>query len=123
MAVIALLVIVAIVGPWFMATTGNEQLDIVALKNHPPTWAHPFGTDQYSRDLLARVLRGARISLLVSLLAVTLSIVLGATWGLIAGYFGGVLDTVMMRVIDAFLSIRSSEDSSHAITSKGFHAD
>lgn len=104
-AVIVLLAVSAIVGPWLASYTGVEQLDIVALKNAPPSWAHPFGTDQYSRDLLARVLRGARISLLVSLLAVTLSIVLGATWGLIAGYFGGVLDTVMMRVIDAFLSI------------------
>jgi peptide/nickel transport system permease protein len=104
-AIIVLLVVVAIVGPWLMATTGNEQLDIVRLKNRPPTWAHPFGTDQYSRDLLTRVLRGARISLAVATLAVSLSIVLGAVWGLIAGYFGGVVDSVMMRVIDGCLSI------------------
>src|SRR5579884_3587958 len=105
LAVIALLVLAAIVGPMLVHYTGNEQLDIVGMKNRPPSWAHPLGTDQYSRDLLTRVLRGARISLSVGVLAVTLSVTLGTTIGLIAGYFGGRIDNALMRLLDAFLAI------------------
>lgn len=105
LGVIGVLVLAAIVGPWLSSYSGYEQLDIVRLKNAHPTWAHPFGTDQYSRDLLTRVLRGARISLLVATLAAALSMILGTTWGLIAGFFGGVTDNAMMRVIDGCLAI------------------
>jgi ABC-type dipeptide/oligopeptide/nickel transport system permease subunit len=103
--VIALLVIAAIVGPLLVSYSGSQQLDIVRMKNRPPSWGHPFGTDQYSRDVLTRVLLGARISLAVASLAVLLSITLGTAYGLISGYVGGRLDTVMMRVLDGLLSI------------------
>lgn len=105
LAVIALLIVAAVVGPWLVSYTGNEHLDIVALKNRPPSWTHPFGTDQYSRDLLTRVLRGARISLTIGALAVLLSMTLGTVYGLVAGYFGGIVDGALMRVLDGFLSI------------------
>jgi peptide/nickel transport system permease protein len=105
LAVIAILVVAAIVGPMLVSYTGNEQLDIVALKNQAPSWTHLFGTDVYSRDLLTRVLRGARISLTVGALAVTLSMTIGTVYGLVAGYVGGVVDSVLMRVLDGFLSI------------------
>ncbi|MDB4875254.1 MAG: ABC-type transporter, integral rane subunit [Gemmatimonadetes bacterium] len=105
LAVIALLVVAAIAGPWFTAHAGHEQLDIVKLKNTPPSWRYPFGTDQYSRDLLTRVLLGARISLAVATLAVLLSTTLGTAYGLISGYAGGAVDAAMMRVLDGFLSI------------------
>ena len=75
------------------------------MKNAPPSWSHPFGTDQYSRDVLARVLCGARISLAVATLAVLLSMTLGTAYGLVAGYVGGRVDNAMMRVLDGFLSI------------------
>ena len=102
---IVLLVVAAIFGPMLTSYTGNQQLDIVKLKNMPPSWQHPFGTDQYSRDLLTRVLLGARISLAVATLAVLMSMTVGTAYGLIAGYAGGVVDSVMMRVLDGFLSI------------------
>src|SRR6185437_4606986 len=66
LVVIAMLIVSAIVGPMLVSYTGSEQLDIVRLQNRPPSWAHPFGTDEYSRDLLTRVLLGARISLLIA---------------------------------------------------------
>src|SRR5690242_5634873 len=76
LAVIAALIVAAIVGPIFSSYSCVEQLDIVKLKDAPPTWSHPFGTDQYSRDVLTRVLCGARISLSVATLAVLLSMTL-----------------------------------------------
>jgi peptide/nickel transport system permease protein len=105
LAVIALLVLAALIGPLVTSYSCIEQLDIVKLKNAPPSWAHPFGTDQVSRDVLARVLCGARVSLAVATLAVLLSMTLGTAYGLIAGYAGGRVDNAMMRILDAFLSI------------------
>jgi peptide/nickel transport system permease protein len=98
-------VLAAAVGPFFSAYSCNEQLDIVKLANARPSWSHPFGTDQYSRDVLTRVLCGARVSLAVATLAVLLSMTLGAAYGLIAGYVGGRVDNAMMRILDGFLSI------------------
>jgi peptide/nickel transport system permease protein len=71
----------------------------------PPGLGHPFGTDQLSRDVLARVVAGARISLSVALLAVMLSITIGATVGLVSGYWGGIVDTALMRLVDGALAI------------------
>ncbi len=105
LVVIALLVLAAIVGPWLVSYTGNEHLDIVTMKNRAPSWAHPFGTDSYSRDLLSRVLRGARISLSIGALSVLLSITLGTLYGVVAGFAGGIVDSVMMRILDGFLAI------------------
>jgi len=105
LAIIVLLVVAALVGPPLRATSCVEQLDIVRLMNAPPSWAHPFGTDRFSRDLLARVLCGARISLAVGALAALLATTLGTAYGLVAGYFGGRVDAAMMRLLDAFMSI------------------
>lgn len=105
LATIGLLIVAAAIGPLVVPYECHEQLDIVRLNNQPPSWAHPFGTDRYSRDLLARVLCGARISLAVGMLAVAVSMTIGTAYGLIAGYSGGRVDGAMMRVLDAFLSI------------------
>jgi peptide/nickel transport system permease protein len=99
------LLIAAIFGPPLWGIGSNTQLDIVHLKNARPSLAHPFGTDAFSRDLLSRVLSGARISLSVGALAALLATTLGTAYGLVAGYAGGRTDAAMMRLLDAFMSI------------------
>lgn len=78
---------------------------VLTCRNLPPSLAHPFGTDALSRDVLARVATGGRVSLAVAFLAVALSATLGATTGLVAGYWGGAVDTALMRLVDAALAI------------------
>jgi len=76
-------------------------------KNQPPSLSHPMGTDAFGRDLLTRIVYGGRISLSVGLLVVVISLSLGVPIGAIAGYYGGALDSMLMRVTDAFLSLPS----------------
>jgi peptide/nickel transport system permease protein len=71
----------------------------------PPGRAHLLGTDHYSRDVLARLVAGARVSLAVAMGAVLISVTLGAAVGLVAGYVGGTLDALLMRLVDAALAI------------------
>lgn len=71
----------------------------------PPSTEHLLGTDILGRDLYSRILYGARISLLVGFVATTVALFIGVTWGLIAGYFGGKIDTVMMRIVDVLYGI------------------
>jgi peptide/nickel transport system permease protein len=71
----------------------------------PPDWSHPFGTDQLNRDVLARVANGGRISLAIATLAVAVSLTLGVGVGLIAGFAGGWIDLVAMRLVDGALAI------------------
>lgn len=97
------MIAVALVGPLALPDPASQP-DIVA-GAQPPSLAHPFGTDVLNRDVLSRVVSGARISLAIAALAVTLSLVLGATFGLVAGYWGGWVDTVLMRLVDGALAI------------------
>lgn len=100
--IVALVALAAIVGPFFLPASYAETS---ANSFAPPSWAHPFGTDLNGRDLLYRVLTGARISLLVGLLGATTSLVIGTSYGLIAGYAGGRLDSAMMRLVDILYSV------------------
>ncbi|MFM8460273.1 MAG: ABC transporter permease, partial [Chthoniobacterales bacterium] len=75
------------------------------LQYSPPTWQHPFGTDLNGRDVLYRVLLGARISLVVVLAGAAVSLFLGTAYGLIAGYAGGKVDNFMMRLVDIMYSV------------------
>jgi peptide/nickel transport system permease protein len=105
LAVIGVFILAALFGPSLTRYTCAEQIDIVALKNAPPSWAQPFGTDEYSRDVFTRMLCGSRVSLAVATLAVLLSTTVGTAYGLVAGFMGGRIDTVMMRLLDGFMSI------------------
>jgi peptide/nickel transport system permease protein len=93
----------AVVGPWFLPDP-LAQPDILQ-GSLPPGPGHPFGTDQLNRDVLARVVAGARVSLSVAFLAVILSATLGAAVGLLAGYWGGAVDSALMRLVDGALAI------------------
>ena len=73
----------------------------------PPSLSHPMGTDALGRDLLTRILYGGRISLTVGVLVVILSIMIGVPIGALAGYYGGKIDGLLMRLTDAFLSLPS----------------
>ena len=97
--------VIALLAPLLAPYPPSEQLDIIALKSRPPSLAHLFGTDRFSRDVLSRVLYGTRVSLSIALIAVLVSSVVGTLYGLVAAAAGGLVDTVMMRLLDAIMSI------------------
>jgi peptide/nickel transport system permease protein len=103
--VLGVIVLVGVLAPLIAPYDPAAQPDIVGLKSLPPSLLHPFGTDPYSRDVLSRVIYGARLSLTIGVLATFVSLTVGVAYGAIAGYAGGLADAVMMRVLDAFLSI------------------
>jgi peptide/nickel transport system permease protein len=103
--VLGVILLAGLLAPLIAPYDPAAQPDIVKLKDLPPSFAHPFGTDPYSRDVLSRVIYGARLSLMIGVLATIVSLTFGVAYGAIAGYAGGALDAVMMRVLDAFLSI------------------
>ena len=104
-SILGVIVLVGLLAPLIAPYDPAAQPDIVALKSLPPSLAHPFGTDPYSRDVLSRVIYGARLSLAIGVLATVVSLTFGVAYGAIAGYAGGLLDAIMMRLLDAFLSI------------------
>jgi peptide/nickel transport system permease protein len=77
----------------------------VSQRLQPPSWQHPMGTDGLGRDLLTRVLYGGRISLTVGILVVGITLTIGVSVGAAAGYFGGILESVLMRITDAALTL------------------
>lgn len=85
----------------------DPELSNVSMRLQPPSWQHPFGTDGLGRDMLTRVLYGGRISLLVGFMVVVITLVIGVPIGAIAGYFGGWVDNILMRIIDATLALPS----------------
>ena len=103
--VLGVIILVGLLAPLIAPYNPAAQPDIVGLKDLPPSFAHPFGTDTYSRDVLSRVIFGARLSLMIGVLATIVSLTVGVAYGAVAGYAGGFVDAVMMRLLDAFLSI------------------
>ena len=75
------------------------------LRLNPPSAAHPFGTDSIGRDILARTMYGGQISLMIGLTAVTIETILGVLIGALAGYYGGFIDNLLMRITEAMLNI------------------
>mgnify|MGYP000375046800 FL=1 len=107
-ALIALIVLLILV---FMVTFGPmisgysfEQIDTEAI-NQRPSAEHWFGTDSLGRDLFARVWQGGRVSIIIGIVGAVIASVLGCIYGGIASYFGGIVDDIMMRIVEVLLSI------------------
>ena len=105
LGVLSLVIIAAVFAPLVAPYDPIATLDIARLQSQPPSLAHPLGTDPYSRDVLSRLIYGSRVSLRIALIAVAISMTFGTLLGATAGYFGGVIDAVLMRLVDAAFSI------------------
>ena len=102
LAVIAINIVVAILAPLFAT---HDPLAInIELMAAPPSAENWFGTDEYGRDIYSRVIFGSRISLYISLFSVSVATILGGIIGAAAGYFGGLVDNLIMRVMDALMA-------------------
>jgi oligopeptide transport system permease protein len=101
--ILFVLILCAIFAPYIAPYSYSFQnLDLGA---SPPSSEHLLGTDILGRDLLSRILYGARISLMVGFVATGVALVIGVSWGIVAGYFGGRIDSVMMRIVDVLYGL------------------
>jgi peptide/nickel transport system permease protein len=103
LAVVVLLIAAALLAPW--VAPYDPTLTSFTQVRKPPTWAHWFGTDEVGRDVLSRVIWGARASLSAGLVSVGIAVGAGVPLGLLAGYAGGWIDTILSRIVDAMLAI------------------
>ena len=112
MAMIGLVILLLLV---FCALFANQLADYetlvikqdMSIRLQGPSAQHWLGTDEYGRDILARLIHGSRISLVVGLVSVTISLVIGGLCGALAGYYGGIIDNIIMRVMDVLLAVPS----------------
>jgi oligopeptide transport system permease protein len=102
-AILLFFSVVCIVGPWLISTTYQGQN--LALGASPPSADHWLGTDVLGRDMFARILYGGRISLAVGLCATFVSLTIGVAWGAVAGFFGGKVDALLMRIVDILYAL------------------
>ncbi len=99
-----LILTLSLLGPW-LCRYKPDQLDPSSKASYQlPSCQHFFGTDKLGRDVFSRVLQGGRISLSIAISVVSLSVLIGVTYGAISGYFGGLLDQILMRLVDILLS-------------------
>jgi len=103
--ILLVLYTVAILAPVLTPYDPYEPGELPAMRYLPPSLSHPLGTDKFGRDVLTRILFGARISLSISFIAVAISVVIGTVVGAVSGYFGGLVDSIIMRFVDALMSI------------------
>jgi ABC-type dipeptide/oligopeptide/nickel transport system permease subunit len=102
LAFMVALVVVAVLAPQ-IAPYGEAERSSVF--RGPPSWDHPFGTDGIGRDVFSRVVLGSRVSLKIGALATAISLIIGVGFGGLAGFFGGWVDGLVMRITDIFLAI------------------
>ncbi len=102
LVLLALLILMALLAG-IIAPFDPIKLDLQAL-SEAPSWKHPFGTDNLGRDILSRVIYGARVSLSAGVVAVGIAVLIGLALGLAAGFFGNATDEIIMRVVDAMLA-------------------
>jgi len=105
LAIVALVVVIAVFGDWLAPYPGDVAASHLARRLRPPSVAFPFGTDNLGRDMLSRVILGARGALLVSVSVVALSMAIGVPLGLLAGYRDGWLSELIMRITDCVLAL------------------
>jgi oligopeptide transport system permease protein len=103
LAILSFFAVVALLTPW-IAPYGYAQQEL-ALGATPPSTTHWLGTDIYGRDLLTQIMYGGRISLAVGFIATSVALLIGITWGAVAGYAGGKVDAVMMRLVDILYAL------------------
>ena len=104
-AIVLMLVLVAIFAPWI--ATHDPLVQDLANSLQAPSAAHYFGTDEFGRDVFSRLVYGSRITLyIVALVSVTVGPI-GLALGVISGYYGGIVDTILMRITDIFISFPS----------------
>jgi peptide/nickel transport system permease protein len=102
--VMILLFVYSIGGAWVFPESYANYAD-TPLRLSPPSAQHPFGTDTIGRDVMARTIYGGQISLMIGLLAVLIESVIGILVGALAGYYGGIVDSILMRITEAMLNI------------------
>lgn len=102
LGIFLLMVLTAVFAHWLAPFDPLEQNYLEAMQT--PTMQHWLGTDSFGRDILSRIIYGARIALVVGVLAVLLAMLVGVTLGLISGYYGGVVDTIVMRIMDGLFA-------------------
>jgi len=102
LVILVVLVLTAVLAPWI--TPEDPYRSNLARRLQPPSGTHILGTDQQGRDMVSRVIMGSRIALYVGFVAVGIGIIVGGFLGLITGYFGGALDSVLMRIIDVIMA-------------------
>ncbi len=100
---LVLFVVIALLTPWIAPY--SYQTQNLALGATPPSASHWLGTDIFGRDMLTQIMYGGRVSLAVGFVATAVALVIGITWGAIAGYAGGRVDAVMMRLVDILYAL------------------
>lgn len=100
-AIVGFCILTALVGPFIWRVDPNDP---AAMRLEGPSWAHPFGTDDLGRDTLARIIHGAQVSLEVGAISIAIALVCGTLIGLLSGYFGGLVDLLLMRVVDVMFA-------------------
>ena len=103
LGLLILLCVVSLLTPW-IAPYGYEQQDLL-LGATPPSMQHWLGTDVFGRDMLTRIMWGGRVSLTVGFIATAVALAIGVVWGAVAGYMGGRVDMVMMRLVDILYAL------------------
>jgi peptide/nickel transport system permease protein len=102
-AVLSVIVVVAVIGIWF--TPYDPTAFAVRVRLMPPSWGHPFGTDEFGRDVLSRVLAGAHLSIAIGFGAMLISLAIGVPLGLLAAFHRGLTETAIMRTVDLLISL------------------
>ncbi|KNB72088.1 nickel transporter permease [Brevibacillus reuszeri] len=102
---VILCLVVAVLAKWIAPYDPIEQNMEIMLEG--PSWSHPFGTDEFGRDIFSRIIHGTQISLMTGFVGVLIAVVIGVALGTISGYFGGLADSMIMRIMDIFMAFPS----------------